>query len=586
MSIALCLSPRLRSSQIRSNGLQGRSFLACSARLPLHLGHANRTTDNRHHHRHGPGFPRTLRERSGRGVRGWQSDHRRDIPGSRLHQRGSLRRHSGGTLSHTRDGALTEPRVPNRNALKRLAEALAASGYASLRYDKVGHGQSKCGPGWTGSYHDEAAVAASAMVWARQQPEISHVIAAGESAGAYLACLAAEAGTRADAYVFLGGFCGTCRELYDYNFGRLARYAENSPERKAWAEKHARYDLALGRHYAAMIEAAEQGKEPFELVDGDFHTTLGLPRRREELKDPPEDMFRHIKTPALALAGKEDNNVPSEHAWRIARRIYAAGNTNVASLIISACDHNFQWAAPDEDLAFRERYTFDSFKRGYNPDVYTTLTTWLRKTLPSPADPGRAHSAAPTLPWQQRAILAPERDSATDYAPERLQLAPGVEIIADITDKTRTPGVATLEGRIGPLLLAESSQAHFIDLPAGSFTAEHPHSSESIIYTVRGRWVLCSQGRRRLMQPGALFRFGARISTGYEVPFSKDALILIFKGERSTISEQDFMDYLKGMGERLNREHKQGEPFLLKELPKDHPARVFAREVNPMFEQR
>ena len=51
----------------------------------------------------------------------------------------------GGTLSHTRDGALTDPGVPNRNALKRLADALAAAGYASLRYDRVGYGQSKPG---------------------------------------------------------------------------------------------------------------------------------------------------------------------------------------------------------------------------------------------------------------------------------------------------------------------------------------------------------------------------------------------------------------------------------------------------------
>jgi pimeloyl-ACP methyl ester carboxylesterase len=489
----------------------------------------------------------------------------------------------GGTLSHTRDGALTEPAIPNRNALKRLAEALAAAGYASLRYDRVGYGQSKRGPGWTGTYHDEAEVAARAIAWARQQPEVSEVIVAAESAGAYLACLAAEAGTQAKAYVFLGGFCSTCQELYDYNFGRLARYAESSPERKEWAEKFARRDLALGRHYTAMLDAAAAGKDQFELVDGSFRMNLGLARRREELKDPPGDMFRHIKAPALALAGKEDNNVPSEHAWRIACRIYTAGTTNVASFLISACDHSFQWSDHDRDIAFRERYSFDSFKRGYNPDVYDAMVAWLQEVIPSPSAPARAARVA--LSPYQRAIAGPERDTETDATPERLQLAPGVEIITDITDKSKTPGVDTLEGRIGPLLLAESSQAHFIDLPAGSYTAEHPHSTESIIYTVRGSWVLCSQGRRQLMKPGALFRFGARISTGYEVPFAENALILIFKGKRSTDRERDFMDYLRGMAASLQRDHQQGEPFLLKELPADHPARVFARDVNPAFDK-
>jgi dienelactone hydrolase len=314
----------------------------------------------------------------------------------------------GGTLSHTRDGALTEPGVPNRNALKRLAEALAQSGYASLRYDKVGYGQSKRGPGWSGSFHDEAAVAAAAISWASRQPEVKHVAAAAESAGAYLACLAAEADTQADAYVFLGGFCGTCRELYDYNFGRLARYAETSPERKTWAEQHARPDLALGRHFDPMIEAAAHGKDQFDLADGDFHTTMGLARRREELKDPPTRCSATSNPPPWPSLAKKTLTFPQEHTSRIARRIHAASNTNVASLIISACDHNFQWSEPDKDLAFRERYTFDSFKRAYNTDVYAAMLDWLRKVLPSPANP--AQTARTATPPYQRAIPGPERD--------------------------------------------------------------------------------------------------------------------------------------------------------------------------------
>ena len=74
----------------------------------------------------------------------------------------------GGTLSQTRDGAVLEPGVPNRNALKRLAEALAGAGYASPRYDKVGYGKSKARTGWMGSYHQEAEVAAAAIEFARQ----------------------------------------------------------------------------------------------------------------------------------------------------------------------------------------------------------------------------------------------------------------------------------------------------------------------------------------------------------------------------------------------------------------------------------
>lgn len=120
-------------------------------------------------------------------------------------------------------------------------------------------------------------------------------------------------------------------------------------------------------------------------------------------------------------------------------------------------------------------------------------------------------------------------------------------------------------------------------MTAGMYCEEHPHSSESLIYTVRGKWVLCSKGRRLLMKPGTLFHFAPNTPTGYEVPFSEDAFILIFKGERLTKKEEDFINYLKGMAGRLEREHQAGVPYLLSDLPADHPAILFAKEVNADF---
>jgi hypothetical protein len=116
-------------------------------------------------------------------------------------------------------------------------------------------------------------------------------------------------------------------------------------------------------------------------------------------------------------------------------------------------------------------------------------------------------------------------------------------------------------------------------MPAGIYCEEHPHSNESIIYTVRGKWVLCSRGRRHVMKPGTLFHFAPNTPTGYEVPFADDALILIFKGQRLTNKEEDFVNYLKGLAQRLKQEHDAGVPYLLKDLPPDHPAILFSREI-------
>jgi len=533
----------------------------------------------------------------------------------------------GGTMSHDRDGRLLGHNAPPRDALARLAEALAGGGYASLRYDQVGHGKSKPKQGWTGSYTDGAQVAAAVIKYARRDVRFDKVIVIGESAGAYLACLAAKEGTQADAYVFLGGLCGPSGELYEYNFGRLVEYAESSPENLHWAVEKHRYELALGRHWREMLKAAESGDDAFDVDDDGFALHVGgLNRRRDELAMPPDEMFRHIHAPALALAGEFDLNVPAEHAARAAEIMREAGNEKATSALINNADHSFQQSADSDDQRIRERFDFTSFRRPYQAKAYWAILNWLYETVPTSADEhpeevemaasratrddahdhshdhahdhdhahadsddDHAHAdiqAASGNVSPARAHDGVETDAVTDTTPERTYLAPGIEIVDDITDSKRTAGVDTLEGRIGPLILGEGSQAHFIDMPAGMYVAEHPHSSESLIYTVRGRWVLCSGGRRHLMKPGTLFRFGPNVPTGYEVPFSESAFILIFKGDRLSKSEAEFITYLQGMAERLEHEHQEGTPFLLRELPPDHSARVFAAKVNPDWERK
>jgi quercetin dioxygenase-like cupin family protein len=148
----------------------------------------------------------------------------------------------------------------------------------------------------------------------------------------------------------------------------------------------------------------------------------------------------------------------------------------------------------------------------------------------------------------------------------------GIRIIDDIMS---APGVETLEGRIGPLLRAQYGACHYIDMPAGLYLEEHPHDTESLIYTVRGEWVLCSGGERHHMKPGSLYWFGANVPTGYEVPFPENAYILIFKTAPRE-SDEALVSHAERLARQCEEDHANGTPFLLRELPDDHPARVFA----------
>lgn len=489
---------------------------------------------------------------------------------------------AGGTLSQTRDGGLTRPGVPERTALKRLAESLVSAGYGSFRYDAIGFGASKPKSGWTDLYSGDARVLGELMAYLRKRSECSGVIAVAESAGAYVASLAARAGSHADAYAFLGGFCGKAEEIFSYNHGRLAAYVDKSEANRAWAHENKleRY-LAYGRLWREMFAAARAGGKEFVVTEGAFKETAQLARRREELDNPPDQMFGYIKKPALAIAGDRDRNVPPHHASCAVAVMQLAGNLATRNVTIPGADHNFQTAPEDEDTAIRERFTFASFSRPYHPGLDHELIEWLNEVAPVN---GQRHSHGHEPAVEPGAATESKLVPANAFSPERFHLAPGVTIIDDILNFRKVPSVDTLEGRIGPLLRVPEMRAHFIDMPAGLYLEEHPHAKGSIIYTVRGTWGLKSLGRWHTMKPGSLYWFGDNIPTGFQIPFKENAYILIFKGAPGS-DDKEFITYLKSMGEGLEKDRANGAAFRLVDLPEGHPALDVARRMNPKFDR-
>lgn len=173
---------------------------------------------------------------------------------------------------------------------------------------------------------------------------------------------------------------------------------------------------------------------------------------------------------------------------------------------------------------------------------------------------------------------------ATDVAPEYVQLATGLRVVPNISDAVETVGVSTHEGVFGPLLFTKRTRAFFIELKPGMFLAEHPHPKESLVYTVSGKWVLCSEGKRQVMETGSLFHFGDNIPTGWEAPFEGGAFLLVVKTKEEGADYEPYMKGLREMATHLEEERKIGTEFYYNELEEDHPAIQFARSVNPDFD--
>lgn len=151
-----------------------------------------------------------------------------------------------------------------------------------------------------------------------------------------------------------------------------------------------------------------------------------------------------------------------------------------------------------------------------------------------------------------------------------------------LRDVNAQPGVKTIEGTLVPLLSGARIKSHMIVMHPGQYCFAHPHDTESIIYTVSGRWVFCTtedgEEVRTVIGEGDLFHFPGGVPTGFETPFAEGASILILK-EGTAPYEEMVADMVRAKTD-LDKEAAAGEPFSYRELPEDHAARVYGREVS------
>ena len=165
------------------------------------------------------------------------------------------------------------------------------------------------------------------------------------------------------------------------------------------------------------------------------------------------------------------------------------------------------------------------------------------------------------------------------------QISPvGLEPIGEcrvLRDVSAQPGIWTVEGTLVPLLSGARIRSHTIVMHPGQYCYAHPHDTESIIYTISGRWVFCTTENgaevRTVINAGDLFHFPGGVPTGFETPFDEPAVILILKEGGDSYDEM-----VEGMiwaRDELDKESAAGQPFFYRELSDDHPARIYAREV-------
>jgi len=235
-----------------------------------------------------------------------------------------------------------------------LAEKLAGAGYASLRYDDRGVGDS--GGDYNGSNTEtfaKDAAAAVAALRARTDVDPARVGVLGHSEGAMLApqvsaLCAKDGGKPAWCVVLLAGSAATGREI---NLEQV----EHGLAQAGLADSVKARKRALQLKVLDYIDGKADWPTVIAMADSDETQSLEMqkptidgPWFRSFLNYDPKPWLRQLKAPVLIMSGALDTQLPPRHGAALRDSLRANGNANVSYAPAQSVNHLFQVAKTGE----------------------------------------------------------------------------------------------------------------------------------------------------------------------------------------------------------------------------------------------
>lgn len=222
--------------------------------------------------------------------------------------------------------------------LRRLADALAAHGVASLRYDKRGCGAS--GGAWAEAdlftLIDDAR---DALGWLRSRRDLdlrrTGLVGHGEGAG--LALSVAIGDPAVGALTLVGASARSFRDVLRRAVAQRARTGSDRDQPLVFA---------LDRASEELIERADRGETPFELaIPGGQRATLSLAWWEQAFRTPPLALATMLHRSVALVHGELDAwSDPSES--RLLERVLREGGNQPSLRVLPGAGHELA-EAPD-----------------------------------------------------------------------------------------------------------------------------------------------------------------------------------------------------------------------------------------------
>jgi len=253
-----------------------------------------------------------------------------------------------------------------------LANTLADAGFAVLRYDKRGVGQSGGRPeAATLTDYAEDAKAGIKMLSDRKDIDRKRIAVVGHSEGGSVGMLAASKNDRVAALALVATIGVTGKEL---NLYKVTHGLERS-DRSA-AEKQATIELQKKIQEAVLSGG---GWDKIELPPG-VRQQADTPWFQSYLAFDPAKVMKNVEQPILIVQGELDTQVPASNADRLLELASARKKAPAAKVVkVPAVNHLLVPAKSGE----LEEYNQLGGEQ-VSPAVSGAIVTWLKETLRVP----------------------------------------------------------------------------------------------------------------------------------------------------------------------------------------------------------
>jgi uncharacterized protein len=257
------------------------------------------------------------------------------------------------------------------NIFKQLSDVVVAEGFASIRYDKRGVGESK-GDYYETGVHDLINDAEAVVEFAKKHPNIDseNVILLGHSEGSIIAPYVNEK-VLVDGMILLAGTAEPLAETMTWQREEIIKDVRSVKGFQGWLIRLLKVDKKITKMNDQLIEALQASDEPVIKYKG---KKINAKWNREHIQFDVSKPLQNVTCPVLAITGTKDVNVKVSDLDKIKALVHGECETH----IIQDMTHMLRKTDVEYSISKIMNNYKKSIKQPIESELKEKIILWLR----------------------------------------------------------------------------------------------------------------------------------------------------------------------------------------------------------------